>query len=233
MPGYRALSRTTGGDAASETRIAEAVQRHGDLPSATRLLEAALVASADVNRVLPGWLCGRLAALYRSQGRYDDEVHLLERYRESQVSDDCRTRYDARLSKASAIAHKRRRSDSTALSSIRGIAKRRRTEDPVAERTHAQPAPFSDHAIMALRAALTTPPADPYGRLLLRNVIGQLCDEARSTGQCAEQLVVAIRAAWNEIALSSGASVSELRTRYEQALAWCISVYFDEPEPEL
>src|SRR5882762_1032264 len=54
MPGYRALSSKTAGGAASVTRMAEAVQRHGDLPSATRLLEAALAASAEMSPALPG-----------------------------------------------------------------------------------------------------------------------------------------------------------------------------------
>ena len=47
--------------------------------------------------------------VYRTLKRYDDEVELLERYRESQTSEEARTRFDARLSKARAIAERKRR----------------------------------------------------------------------------------------------------------------------------
>jgi hypothetical protein len=233
MPGYRALSNKTGGGAASETRMAEAVQRHGDLPSATRLLEAALEASTEVSPVLPGWLCGRLAALYRTQGRYEDEVHLLERYRESQSSEESRTRYDARLSKAQAIAHKKRRSDSTALNSIRDLTRRRRVDSPRAEAPHMHGATFSTDTTSALRAALARPASDLRARAVLRDVVTRLCVEARTAGHHAEHIVSAIKTAWSETPRPAGAPEQEWRARYEQALAWCISVYFNEPEPEL
>ena len=58
---------------------------------------------------MPGWICGRLASIYRTLKRYDDEVMLLERYRESQTTEEARTRFDARLSKARAIADRKRR----------------------------------------------------------------------------------------------------------------------------
>lgn len=213
--------------------MAEAVQRHGDLPSATRLLEAALAASEDVSPELPGWLCGRLAALYRTQGRYDDEVHLLERYRESQSSEESRTRYDARLSKAQAIAHKKRRSDSTALNSIRDLTRRRRADSlgPEAPLMHA--ATFSSETMSGLRAALALPASDRHSRTLLRDVVTRLCTEARAIGHHAEHIVSAIKCAWSETPRPAGVDDEEWRARYEQALAWCISIYFDEPEPLL
>jgi hypothetical protein len=181
--------------------------------------------------VLPGWLCGRLAALYRTQSRYDDEVRLLERYRESQASEDSRTRYDARLSKARAIAHKKRRSDSTALSSIRSITRRRRAEDPRVEAPPMYAVRFSDLTMTMLRDALTTPAVDPRTQTLLRDGIAQLCEEARASGHHAEHLVAAIKAAWSHAPAPAGWNELEWRARYEQAMAWCISVYFDEPEP--
>jgi hypothetical protein len=233
MPGYRALSRKTAGGAASETRLAEAVQRHGDLPGATRLLEAALAASEEVSPVLPGWLCGRLAALYRTQGRYDDEVHLLERYRESQLSEDTRTRYDARLSKAQAIAHKKRRTDSTALDSIRVLTRRRRTDNSRNEAPLMHAATFSDDTMSDLHAAFALPAADPRASTSLRDVVTRLCTEAHAAGHRAEHIVSAIKMAWGETRRPAGANEQEWRARYEQALAWCISVYFDEPEPIL
>ena len=213
--------------------MAEAAQRHGDLPSATRLLEAALTASAEVSPVLPGWLCGRLAALYRTQGRYDDEVHLLERYRESQTSEESRTRYDARLSKAQAIAHKKRRSGSTALDSIRDLTRRRRADHPRAEAPPMDAATFSDETMSGLRAVLALPAADARTGILLRRVVMQLCTEARALGNRAEDIVSAIKSAWGDTPRPSGADEQEWRARYEHALAWCISVYFDEPEPIL
>src|SRR6476619_2647784 len=118
MPGYKALPPFMTGDAADQVREAEARHRTGD-SAAAHLLEEALAASIAVRPAYPGWLCGRLAALYRTLGRYDDEVHLLERYRESQTSEEARTRYDARLSKARTIAERKRRPDSGALDSVR------------------------------------------------------------------------------------------------------------------
>jgi hypothetical protein len=241
MPGYRALPARTEGGGASETRAAEALQKHGDLPTATRLLEAALESSLEINSVIPGWLCGRLAAMYRTLGRYDDEVHLLERYRETQASEEARTRYDARLSKAKAIAHKKRRSDSTALSSIRGLATKHRRSNGGADLTldsrPADPAPprplFSESIFTLLRAALRLPAAHPDAQTTLRDVVSELCNEARTADYRADHLVDAIKTAWTASPPPAGWTDSEWRARYEHALAWCISVYFDEPEPSL
>src|SRR2546423_5469710 len=237
MPGYRALPIRTEGGGTTETRAAEALQKHVDLPTATRLLEAALEASLEVTPVIPGWLCGRLAALYRSLGRYDDEVHLLERYRETQTSEEARTRYDARLSKAMAIAHKKRRSDSTALSSIRSLSKKRRHSNgdsdvdihsAAADAAHARTV-FSDDTLVALRDALRVPAAHPYADTALRDVASQMCTEARTSGHRVEHLVDAIKAAWRETPPPVGWADGEWRARYEHALVSCISVYFGEP----
>lgn len=128
MPGYRPLPDDTEGSAAADTRAAELLQQSGDLAGAVLVLEAALAQSLIVQQDIPGWLCGRLASLYRALERYDDEVDLLERYRESQTDDKARTRYDARLSKARAIAEKHRRRDSGALAAVREVRAARRTE---------------------------------------------------------------------------------------------------------
>src|SRR5881398_3922387 len=121
MPGYRSLSTHLSGTAADHAREAEIRQRGGDADMAAQLLEEALAASVRVRPELPGWICGRLASIYRTLKRYDDEVLLLERYRDSQTSEDARTRFDARLSKARTIAERKRRSDSGALSSVRKV----------------------------------------------------------------------------------------------------------------
>ena len=119
MPGYKSLPTSLTGEAADQVREAEARHRTGDSAAAVQLLEEALAASIAARPAYPGWLCGRLAALYRTVGRYDDEVQLLERYRDSQTSEDARTRYEARLCKARTIADRKRRTPSGALDSVR------------------------------------------------------------------------------------------------------------------
>src|SRR3982751_5982734 len=103
MPGYRSLSSHLSGSAADHAREAELHQRSGDSETAARLLEEALEASVRVRPELPGWICGRLASIYRTLKRYDDEGLLLERYRESQTSEGARTRFDARPPKGGPI----------------------------------------------------------------------------------------------------------------------------------
>ena len=131
MPGYRSLSSNLSGTAAEHAREAELGQHHGDPKSAARLLEEALAASLRTRPEMPGWVCGRLASIYRTLKRFDDEVELLERYRESQTSEEARTRFDARLSKARAIAERKRRPVTGALETVRQVrhrsSQRRRT----------------------------------------------------------------------------------------------------------
>src|SRR3982751_754400 len=134
MPGYRSLSAHLSGNVAEHAREAELSQRHGDPETAARLLEEALNASLRSRPEMPGWVCGRLASIYRTLRRYDDEVALLERYRDSQTSEEARSRFDARLSKARAIADRKRRSDTGALATVRQVrvrsSQRRRTTSP-------------------------------------------------------------------------------------------------------
>ena len=92
---------------------------------------------------------------------------------------------------------------------------------------------FSDDAMSGLRDALALPAADPRATILLRDIVTQLCCEARAAEYHAEHIVSAIKVAWSETPRPAGADDQEWRARYEQALAWCISVYFDEPEPVL
>lgn len=121
MPGYRELAEDTSGPTADATRAAEQAQRGGDRPDAVLLFEAALRNSLAVNPVMPVFLCGRLATLYRALMRYDDEVALLELFRETQVAETVRLRFDARLSKARALAERYRTRDSSALASVRAV----------------------------------------------------------------------------------------------------------------
>src|SRR5215217_5962971 len=146
MPGYRSLSAQLSGTAAEHAREAELRQRGGDPDTAARLLEEALDASIRVRPEMPGWICGRLASIYRTLKRYDDEVELLERYRASQSSEEARTRFDARLSKARAIADRKRRPMTGALETVRQVrhrsSQRRRTPSRSSAAIGA-PAPWS------------------------------------------------------------------------------------------
>ena len=121
MPGYRELPESLSGATAETAREAARVEQAGDKQRAVQLYEEALMAALQVSPEVPAFLCGRLAMLYRSLGRHADEVALLERYRDSQLSDDARSRFEARLSKARVLAIKHQPKDSTALTSIRTI----------------------------------------------------------------------------------------------------------------
>lgn len=126
MPGYRTLPSSLSGSAAEQVRQAELCQQEGDLTAAACLLEHALDQGTDEVGEMPAWVCGRLAAVYRSLGRYDEEVHLLERYCESQISEEARSRYRARLSKARAIAERHRKAETGALRTVREVRTRSR-----------------------------------------------------------------------------------------------------------
>ena len=126
MPGYRTLSSRLSGSAAEKVREAELQQQNGNLVSAACLLEQGLEQATREEGEMPAWICGRLASLYRSLHRFDDEVALLERYCESQVSEEARARYRARLSKARAIADRRRKTDTGALRTVREVQSRSR-----------------------------------------------------------------------------------------------------------
>jgi hypothetical protein len=121
MPGYRELPHSLTGEAADNAREAARLEQAGDRQGAVQLYEAALAAALRESPEVPAFLCGRLAMLYRTLGRHADEVALLEHYRDSQLTDEARTRFDARRSKAIALAVKNQPRDSTALASVRAI----------------------------------------------------------------------------------------------------------------
>jgi hypothetical protein len=233
MPAYRNLSSSITGAAADSAREAETFRRDGDLESAVVLLEEALEASRALSPRVPGWLCGRLAALYRTVGRYDDEVRLLERYRESQSSDDARTRYDARLSKARTIAERMRRSESGALSSVRkamgGLRRRPRraapagacAPEPIAE-------PIAEPHIALLAEVLRTATAEEFEEQL-DWALSRYCAEARAREIPPERLVDGLRSASR---LASGGAITEaLRAeRYSVALVRLLALHFGEAE---
>ena len=121
MPGFRSLPDAVTGSVADLAREAMALEDRGDYDGAIAMFEQAIAWALTERPELPGFVCGRLAASYRRAGRYQDELDLLERYRDSQTAEDARARFDARLSKARALAEKHRRTDSAALASVRAI----------------------------------------------------------------------------------------------------------------
>jgi hypothetical protein len=224
MPGYKALPPFMTGDAADQVREAEARHRIGDSAAAVQLLEEALAVSIAARAEFPGWLCGRLAALYRTLGRYDDEVHLLERYRDSQTSEDARTRYDARLCKARTIAERKRRPQSGALDSVRASLGRPRTRRArnVTLAAPAQPA-VRDAVLAALTDALHAD--EPEYPELTRIAVERLVSEGRTAGMPMELLVGALKTATSS---TNGIDAGDLSSRYGAALIQLLALYFEE-----
>lgn len=237
MPGYRALSPHVTGSAADSAREAEVLRRDGDPETAVRLLEEALDASRRVTPELPGWLCGRLAALYRTLGRYDDEVALLERYRESQSSEEARSRYDARLSKARTIAERKRRSSSGALDSVRTVLGKPRRRTPAKGVTASVEAAdaatnvdlvLSEDRIAELRELLGAPaPADFAGQL--GDALTRYCTAGREDGVFLERLVDGLRHA-SASADRAHVSDAEREARFSAALVRLLACFFEEAE---
>ena len=226
MPGYKALPPFMTGDAADQVREAEARHRIGDSAAAVALLEEALTASLAARPVYPGWLCGRLAALYRTLHRYDDEVELLERYRESQTSEESRTRYDARLSKARTIAERKRRSPSGALDSVRESLGRPRTRRSRSAAASTPARLVSPGAMSALTAALHDESGDHAA--LTRVAVGQLAAEGRAAHAPVELLVAALKTA---AAATNGIPADELSSRYGAALIELLALFFEDDTP--
>ena len=227
MPGYKALPDEFDGPAAEQVRYAEVLQRAGDTGEAVRLLELTLDACSKTRPELPGWLCGRLAALYRALKRYDDEVLLLERYRESQTSEDARTRFDARLSKARAIAERKRRTDTRALASVRRVITGRDDEDAaVAPVDMEDAADISDETMTALRDGFVAATQADSGSGALARPVEQLCSEAREQDLPPERLVTALRLAWHLTPRPPLVTPEQWRAVYQDALARALATHF-------
>lgn len=232
MPGYRSLSAHLSGTAAEHAREAELSQRDGDPEAAARLLEEALEASLRARPEMPGWVCGRLASLYRTLKRYDDEVELLERYRESQTSEEARTRFDARLSKARAIAERKRRPLTGALETVRQVrhrsSQRRRTPprgQPVIV-TPSDPVPIVLKTFPELRAAIGD--VSPVGEERLRGALEAMCAEALVIDAQIEHLVAALKHAWMETPIPPDVTPDAWQARYSSALVEILALYFGE-----
>lgn len=126
MPGYRELPLRFVGRVADATRVAQERDAVGDANAAIFLYEAAVALTLADGDGVPGFLCGRLAVLYRKAGRLEDEILLLERYAMSQVSETLLNRFVSRLGKVRALSDRVVRRDSGALASVRLIAPARR-----------------------------------------------------------------------------------------------------------
>ncbi|MEO8621450.1 MAG: hypothetical protein ABI625_10320 [bacterium] len=226
MPGYKPLPTTVIGPDADQVRQAESRNRGGNPEAAVRLLEEALEASVALRSELPGWLCGRLASLYRSLGRYDDEVRLLERYRDSQGVEEARSRYDARLYKARTIADRKRRQESGALASIRESMDRPR------RRRGIRPVPLAEvdgaawsapdvlgQVTRAFTSTSRSAPKELYDALAL------LSADAHAKDISLEPLMAALKHAYSAV------PTSRLRSRashYDNALLILLGFYFKD-----
>jgi hypothetical protein len=182
---------------------------------------------------MPGWVCGRLASIYRTLKRYDDEVDLLERYRESQTSEEARTRFDARLSKARAIADRKRRPVTGALETVRQVrhrsSQRRRTpargESAIALDDGA--ARRASETQLELRAALADCSADGDARR--RAALATLCADANAENVHMEHVVASLKKAWTEVPRPDDVSAEEWHDRYSSSLVELLALYFEEP----
>ena len=222
MPGYKSLPSSVNAPGAEEARKAESTYRDGNAAEAAQLLEEALEASLARDPVLPGWLCGRLAALYRTLDRYDDEVFLLERYRESQVSEEARTRYDARLSKARIIASRKRKPDCNgALNSVRAVMQGPRRSQRARRKTVTTPpaSVFSPAAAQAITRALS---GNDDELSTMTDAVTLLCAEAHARDIPAEAIVALLRNTRAALATR----VPNVQERYDSALMLVLADYY-------
>jgi hypothetical protein len=226
MPGYRSLPEQFSGPAAEQVRLAELLQRAGANEDAVHHLEAALEVCAASGPQLPGWLCGRLATMYRTLKRYDDEVNLLVRYRDSQQSEEARMRFDARLSKARAIAQRNGRSDTRMLASVR-TAVHRRAAESAAQRVPSASLGFSRETLDELSSAFAAASATGETLVLFAALL-RLHHEARDVGHPPERIVDALKSAWRD-AKRPDSAAEAWNALYREALTRSLALYFDEP----
>jgi hypothetical protein len=227
MPGYKSLPQQFNGPAAEQVRIAEALQRLGANEDAAHLLEAALEVCAAASPELPGWLCGRLASVYRTLKRHDDEVRLLVRYRDSQRSEDARSRFDARLSKARAIAERQARTETRMLASVRTAVTRRPADASASLDASDDDVGYPPGTIGALResfvAAATTGDQLGFTATILR-----VRRETKEGGLPPERMVAALKRAWRGASCPPNLSAEAWSALYSEALTRSLALYFDE-----
>jgi hypothetical protein len=224
MPGYRELATDISGNVADLVREAAALERERDLVGALRRYEDALAEQLTTQREMPSFLCGRLATLYRRLGLNDDEVELLERHRDSQTSDEARSRFHARLSKARSLADRKRRQESGALASIRAIrgggsGRRRR---PARTKEGMDRADAAEALLAALRAEGAELPSPA-----LTKAVARFCASVEITNGV-EDLVSALKAALGAGGRPEGMEPEQWKARGSLALQLCVAAYFEE-----
>ena len=228
MPGYRDLPEHFSGRIAEGVRHAEVLQRAGANEDAVHLLETALELCTATSPEIPGWLCGRLATLYRTLKRYDDEVRLLERYRDSHArSDEARNRFDARLSKARAIADRKSRLDTMVLSSVRASVRRRASVAPLTS-VNGEP-DLPPGQLVELREALLAAALARDSERLMPALRG-ICAAAREFDYPPERMVMNIRTIWEDTTPPEGIDRTAWRMLYRESLTRSLAMYFHEPE---
>ena len=124
MGGYRMRADSFSGDLAELVHEAMEHGSEGRAMEAAALYEQAFCRALSHDGDVPASIVGRLAVIYRRLGQFDDEIFLLERYRDSLTSDELQARCRARLTKAYALAAQHRISDSVALASVRASTER-------------------------------------------------------------------------------------------------------------
>ena len=136
MGGFRLRDDSFTGDLGELVRDAMERGANGQSQEAALLYERAFCLALSGESDVPPSIVGRLAVIYRRLGRYDDEIFLLERYRDSLTDDELRARYRARLTKAYALAAQHRLTDSGALASVRASAARTASKRRARRRTY-------------------------------------------------------------------------------------------------
>ena len=230
MPGYKALPDHYSGRVAQGVRYAEVLHRAGATEDAVQLLETAVEMCTATSPEIPEWLCGRLAALYRTLKRFDDEVRLLERYRDShQQSQDAGTRFDARLSKARAIADRHRRSDTRSLTSVKKAPTHAMIDAEVAIVLFDDDGEFAPGTRALLRAALLEAAASAEPDRLAPALL-HLRDEALARELPPERMVATLKSVWVSAASPAGVSHTAWHALYRDALTQSLALYFDEAD---
>jgi hypothetical protein len=197
---------------------------------AAQLLEEALEASLRTRPEMPGWICGRLASIYRSLKRYDDEVMLLERYRESQTTEEARTRFDARLSKARAIAERKRRPLTGALETVRQVRRRSKERRRGTTRTAGAMATTAAAGLTPAQVKLRSALLDlsPSSETRLHDCLVQLCTEVQEGDLQMEDLVSTFKGAWESTPMPPEVSPQAWSERRSNALVTLLALHFGE-----
>ncbi|MEP6730944.1 MAG: hypothetical protein ABJE10_09910 [bacterium] len=218
------MSPSVTGSIADQVREADTSHRFGDKPNAIELLQEALETCRSQHEPLPGWLCGRLAAQYRAMGRCDDEVQLLEEYRDSQVAEDSRTRFDARLSKARTLAERNRRQENGAVASVRMVLTKPRRSSSRTTKTEVRDLhTFTNETRDSLWLAMHAMKA--HGDNALDAALLRVNDEARSGNAPVEAIIALFQEIKGRILAGDSSGLS--RADYSRALTLMFSVYFD------